>query len=219
MQLEPALVLSTWALIVSTLAFGVSGATFLVSHVVRGRARITTPTMLYFGPDGGPNPHPKVVVRALLFAERSRGCVLEHLYVRVSRRDATHTFSTWHHGEKDFPVGGGLFIPPTGFVAYHHFMTEDRTFVFRPGTYTVEVFGQFVGERRPRLLHTGHGLEVTEAAAVQIAEHGIFFRWSSETQSYQGTVEVRPRALIASTPDLGALEALASLGQEARVKR
>lgn len=165
----------------------------------RGEVKVTQPTVVYFGPDGSEARPPKVYVVATLYNTATRGRMLEHLYLKVSRRDAAQVFSIWVHGDKgDLGRGGGIFVPHDGVTTTHHFLCGDgaKTFRFAQGDYTVELFGQLVGQARPHRLWKQENLRVSadDAKAVE-AGAGIHFDWSSEAAAYESRVFDAGRAL------------------------
>ncbi len=89
------------SLLISVLAFVVSATTLWLTFVHRGRIRMTRPTVVFFGPDGGEKGISKVFLRTLLYATSKRGVVLEHLYVRLRRGETQQNFNIWVYGEKN----------------------------------------------------------------------------------------------------------------------
>ena len=72
--------MSNWiAIIVSALALTVSALTAWFTLLHRGDLRMTKPTVVFFGPDGGHHdkPHLKVFLRTLLYSTSRRGQTVE----------------------------------------------------------------------------------------------------------------------------------------------
>jgi hypothetical protein len=95
---------------VSLLALFISGVTLWLSHIRRGSLKMTRPTVVFFGPDGGEQGISKIFLRTLLYSTAKRGVVLENLYVRLRRGETQQNFNIWVYGEKDLARGSGLFI-------------------------------------------------------------------------------------------------------------
>lgn len=72
--------ISSISLAVSVLALAISGLTAWLTLLRKGTVLMTQPTVIFFGPDGGPKsdePHWKVYLRALLYATSKRGRIVE----------------------------------------------------------------------------------------------------------------------------------------------
>jgi hypothetical protein len=77
--------MASWiSVIVSLLAFGTAATTAWLTLFRRGQLRMTQPTVIFFGPDGGPRlgkKRPlKVFLRTLLFSTSKRGQTVESLH-------------------------------------------------------------------------------------------------------------------------------------------
>jgi hypothetical protein len=184
---------------ISVVALFVAGATLWLSHLRRGRLKMTKPTVIFFGPDGGERGISKLYLRTLLYATAKRGVVLEHLYVRLRRGETQQNFNIWVYGEKDLARGSGLFIGQEGVATNHHFLlpTDIGNFDFVAGDYRLEVFGKTVEQDRVHLLSTIElTISPTEAAKLKEPDHGIYFDWGPDAGRYQTKIEGRPsRAL------------------------
>jgi len=183
------------SLAVSLLALSVSAFTAWATLVKRGSVLMTQPTTVYFGPDGGAHSHFKVFFRTLLYATAKRGCIVESLFIRLSRmdRDTSRLFMIWVYGDDALRRGSGLFIPEGGLTANHHFLLPfDRSsFDVLSGWYTLEVYCSIVGEKRSRLLRSIH-LEVSEreSKALTDSDNGLYFDWNPEFKGYRS--HIRP---------------------------
>lgn len=195
---------STISLVVSALALAISGLTAWLTLLRRGEVLMTQPTMLFFGPDGGPsseNPPLKVYLRTLLYATSKRGRIIESMYVRLRRGETSQNFNIWVYGDKQLARGSGLFVPETGVASNHHFMlpADGTNFHFLPGKYVVEVFASIVGQHEPRLLQTVElYLSTDEATALKRGDCGVYFDWGPDAGKYHSHVESKREA---SFPD------------------
>src|SRR5438270_567542 len=141
----------------SAFALAVSAATAWLTLFRRGRLRMTQPTVVFFGPDGGTSnrqPRPKVFLRALLFSTSKRGRVIESLHVRLSRGETRQNFNIWVYGDEKLVRGSGLFVGESGVASNHHFLLPEDAprYTFLPGTYVLEIFARILGEKAHRLL-------------------------------------------------------------------
>lgn len=179
---------------ISVLALLVSGATFWLSHLRRGALKMTQPTVVFFGPDGGERGISKIYLRTLLYATAKRGVVLEHLYIRLRRGETQQNFNIWVYGERDLARGSGLFVGQEGIATNHHFLTpaDVGSFDFVAGDYVLEVFGKTVGQDRVSLLSTIRlNIDANEATELRQPEHGIYFDWGPDAGRYMTKIEGR----------------------------
>jgi hypothetical protein len=118
-------IVSSLALVVSFLALAVSALTAWLTLLRKGEIRMTRPTVVYFGPDGGSKaeaPPEKVFLRPLLYSTGKRGHVIENMFVRLHRGETRQNFNVWAYGDKNLNRGSGLFVPETGFPTNHYFL-------------------------------------------------------------------------------------------------
>lgn len=182
----------------SALAFAVSATTAWLTLFRRGRVRMTQPTVVFFGPDGGTlnrEPRPKVFLRALLFSTSKRGRVIESLHVRLSRGESRQNFNIWVYGDHDKLLrGSGLYVGESGVATNHHFLLPEDAppYTFTPGTYLLEIFARTVGERTYHSLFS-HPFEVTErlSKALEQPECGLYFDWGPDSARYLPHIDCR----------------------------
>ncbi len=169
--------------------------TLWLSHLRRGTLKMTKPTVIFFGPDGGERGISKLFLRTLLFSTAKRGVVLEHLYVRLRRGETQQNFNIWVYGEKDLARGSGLFVGQEGVATNHHFLlpAEIVNFEFAAGEYRLEVFGKTVEKDRVQLLSSIElSISADEAGKLREPDHGIYFDWGPDSGRYQTKIEGKP---------------------------
>jgi hypothetical protein len=193
---------SLLAIIVSFLALAVSALTAWFTLLRKGKIRMTQPTVIYFGPDGGPkSPPDKVFLRTLLYSTGKRGHVIENMFVRLRRGETQQHFNIWAYGDTRLSRGSGLFVPDIGYAANHHFLLppDGTSFQFSVGQYVLEVFVTEVGSRSPGLLWTAN-LEITPENYRDFNQpgHGLYFDWGPDAASY--FAHVRPPPAQAALP-------------------
>jgi hypothetical protein len=179
---------------ISLLALTISGLTLWLSHIRRGSLKMTRPTVVFFGPDGGEGGISKIFLRTLLYSTAKRGVVLENLYVRLRRGETQQNFNIWVYGEKDLARGSGLFIGQEGIATNHHFLTptDVSKFDFAAGDYRLEVFGKTVNQEIVSLLSSIElRIEPSEAEKLRKQDHGIYFDWGPDAARYQTKIEMR----------------------------
>ncbi len=136
------------SLVISSLALAASLVTAWLTLLRRGNVKMTHPSVIFFGPDGGRGPEhkPKVYLRTLLFSTAKRGRVIETMHATLHRNETRQTFNIWVIGDGNLARGSGLFVGETGVVANHHFLLPEdgNTFRFQSGTYRIEVVQAFI---------------------------------------------------------------------------
>lgn len=71
------------SLIISIVALAISGATFWLTRLKKGIVKMTRPTIIFFGPDGGGERHNKVFIRTLLYSTSDRGQYVQNMFIRL----------------------------------------------------------------------------------------------------------------------------------------
>lgn len=117
---------------ISFVALVVSVTTAWLTLLRKGNLRMTQPTVIFFGPDGGSRsgrkPRLKVFLRTLLYSTSRRGQTMESLHVNLQRGESKQNFSIWVYGDEHLARGSGLFVPAEGITCNHHFLLpEDGT--------------------------------------------------------------------------------------------
>ena len=193
-------IVSWLALIVAFFAFIVSALTAWLTLLRKGEIRMTQPTVIYFGPDGGSRKDgapEKIYLRTLLYSTGKRGNIIENMFVRLHRGETRQNFNIWAYGDKNLSRGSGLFVPETGLVANHHFLlpADGTSFRFSVGQYVLEVFVTEIGAHSPRLLCTVD-LEISPDIYRLFSHpgHGLYFDWGPDTARYFAHVRPPPPA-------------------------
>lgn len=186
-------------------AVGISGFALAVSAITawltlfrRGHLRMTQPTVVFFGPDGGGNNGErrrlKVFLRTLLYSTARRGQTVESMHVNLQRAESKQNFSIWVYGDERLARGSGLHVGSEGVACNHHFLLpEDGTdFRLLPGQYTVRVFAKRVSDRAPRqLMQFSQSISESQARELEKDDAGIYFDWGPDQQAYHAHVEIR----------------------------
>src|SRR5215813_804961 len=96
---------ATLSLAVAIASLCLSVATAWLTLFRRGAVRMTQPTTIYFGPDGGARRSgrsiPKIYLRSLLYSTAVRGQVVECMFVRIKRGETTQNFNIWVYKDHD----------------------------------------------------------------------------------------------------------------------
>ena len=189
--------MSNWIAIgISTLALLVSGLTAWFTLLHRGDLRMTKPTVVFFGPDGGHHdkPHLKVFLRTLLYSTSRRGQTVESLHVNVQRGESRQNFSIWVYGDDHLARGSGLYVGADGVACNHHFLLPEdgADFKLLHGQYVVRVYAKRVRDPQPRqLAEVTVNISESHARELQNEHAGIYFDWGPDQQAYHAHVEIR----------------------------
>lgn len=188
----------------SALALAVSVITAYLTLFRRGTIRMTKPTIVFFGPDGGSRDdrHPlnKVFLRTLLFSTSKRGRIIENMFVKLRRGNMVQTFNIWVYGEQSsLARGSGLFVGENGVSCNHHFLlSSDCTdFQFCAGEYELDVYAVLVGDRAARKLTTIQ-LQLSEELATQLEDPkaGLYFDWGPDSLQYHPHIDLKPEPMM-----------------------
>ena len=198
--------MTNWIAIgISILALFVSALTAWLTLFRRGDLRMTQPTVVFFGPDGGrrsgEKPRLKVFLRTLLYSTSRRGQTVESIHVNLQRAESKQNFSIWVYGEDRLARGSGLYVGPDGVACNHHFLLPEdgANFTLLPGQYTVRVYGKRVVDREPRELdQITLTISESQSRELQNDDAGIYFDWGPDQQAYHAHVEIRKPDPIAA---------------------
>jgi len=186
-------------IVISVVSLLVSITTAWFTLFRRGAVRMTQPTVIFLGPDGGSPSRPgdvlhKVFLRTLLFSTAKRGRVIESMHVAVSRNETHQNFNIWVYGNEKLVRGSGLFVGETGVEANHHFLLprDVISFRFQEGRYEVEVFARLLGDKKQTRLFS-QTLDITRELAASLEEPnaGVYFDWGPDSSRYLSHVERR----------------------------
>jgi len=172
--------------------------TLWITQFRRGRLCMTQPTLLCLKRDL-PIGEPKIFLRTLLYTTASKGRVVEAMFLRVHQPAGTYTFDFWGHTEGGkLTLGSGLFVGQPGVACDHHFNPRrgSDNFLFIAGKYRIEVFAVIAGKAKPiKLKEIQFDLDGQHAIELlQITDLELFLFWNSDTDSYEGCIERRPRS-------------------------
>ena len=191
--------MTNWiSLTISLTALAVSVATAWFTLLRSGELKMTQPTVVFMGPDGGgqrgDKKRLKVFLRTLLYSTSRRGQTIESLHVNVQRGESRQNFSIWVYGDDKLARGSGLFVPPEGIACNHHFLLPEdgAEFPLIAGSYNLRVYAKKVGVSRPTELAVVT-LQISQSHAEQLWSDiaGIYFDWGPDQQAYHPHVETR----------------------------
>jgi len=185
-------------IVISSIALGVTVTSAWLTWFRRGKLRITQPTVIFFGPDGGSRSsgrkHLKVFLRTLLHSTVNRGQTIESLSVNLQRDELRQNFSIWVYGDKRLARGSGLFVPKEGIACNHHFLLpEDGTkFKLQAGDYLLRLYAKQADRPEAKELMSVQ-LRITDEQAHELldADAGIYFDWEPSQQAYLSLIENR----------------------------
>ncbi|WP_020539251.1 hypothetical protein, partial [Lewinella cohaerens] len=167
------------SLAISIVALTISAVTFWIMRIKKGEVKMTRPSVIFFGPDGGGSQHRKIFIRTLLFSSAERGAYVQNMYVKLLGENINQIFNIWVYDDKGLVRGSGLFVDKSGISANHHFLLpkDELGFRFTKGDYHLQVYVERMG-RKPRKLYEQE-LHLTEQQANEINTNdaGVYFDW------------------------------------------
>jgi hypothetical protein len=191
--------MTNWAATgISALALFVSVLTAWLTLLRRGDLRMTQPTVVFLGPDGGrrggERTRLKVYLRTLLYSTSRRGQTVESIHVNLQRAESKQNFSIWVYGDDHLVRGSGLYVGPDGVACNHHFLLpqDGADFKLLPGQYVLRVYAKRVTDREPRQL-AKISLAISESQSRELGSDGagIYFDWGPDQQAYHPHVEIQ----------------------------
>jgi hypothetical protein len=192
--------MASWvSVIVSLLALGTAATTAWLTLFQRGKLRMTQPTVIFFGPDGGPGRGKKrplkVFLRTLLFSPSRRGQTVESLHVNLQRGEYRQNFSIWVYGDGPLARGSGIFVPSGGVACNHHFLlpADGAEFKLLAGDYRLRIYAKNIDAAAARELASIR-LQISDVQAEQLKDDhaGIYFDWGPDQQAYHAHVDMKP---------------------------
>jgi hypothetical protein len=200
--------------IISTLALAVSLVTAYLTLFRRGTIRMTQPTVIFFGPDGGSTEtnqvSNKIFLRTLLYATSKKGRIVECMFVKIRRGETSQNFNIWIHGDESLARGSGLFVGENGVACNHHFLLprDGQGYQFRAGEHELEVIVKLVGDTRHiKLLTIRLSLAEHLASQLENSRAGAYFDWGPDSQNYHAHIDLKPEPKLPP----GLLETLVAL--------
>jgi len=195
--------------VLAGLALVVSGVTVWLTLFRRGTVKMTQPAFIFFGPDGVQfGGTPKVATCFHLYCTADRGRIVDGLYVRLTVNHVSNDFDVCVYGSDDLARGSGVHVGRDGVTCNHHFLLPrtDETFDFAAGRYTVEFFGNIVGDRVPRRFFSVNlDLTAGDSAAIREGSAGVFFEWRPAKQRYEARIDFAKDRADRQLPNLPAI--------------
>jgi len=175
---------------ISALAFATSLVTLWLTRYRTGTIKMTRPTTIFFGPDGGGSTISKVFIRTLLYTTADRGQYIENMFVRLYKKREEKNFTIWIYGDPSQLLrGSGLFVDRRGVAANHHFLISDASHTFSQGSYTIELYVTTVGASPKRIFR--QKLEIThkQAQVMRQRKAGIYYDWVPHLRMYETRID------------------------------
>jgi len=183
------------SIIISSIALIISAITFWLTRINKGIVKMTRPTVIYFGPDGGGERHNKIFIRTLLYSTSDRGQYVQNMYIRLQRGETVQNFNIWVYDDKGLVRGSGLFINKSGIACNHHFLLPKDTgnFPFLSGDYILQVYVETIADSPTKIFE--QKLHLGEALYKKMIDKnaGTYFDWAPNTQNYSSHVDVKPK--------------------------
>jgi hypothetical protein len=181
------------ALTISIVSLVISGLTFWLTRLRKGKLKMTHPSIICFMGQNG-RDEPKVFMRTLLYATADLGQYIQNMFVRVHRAETIQNFNIWVYNDKELVRGSGLFVGKAGISTYHHFLLPNKeNWEFIAGEYTLEIFAELVDNRTKKLFELKLHLSKDEEHALRNDKKAtVFFNWAPNAKNYSSHIDIRP---------------------------
>jgi len=180
------------SILISSCSLVISLLTLWLTLLRKGKVKMTKPTLIFFGPDGGNKDFPKIYLRTLLYCTAKRPQIIESMFVKVFRGESIQTFNIWTYGERDLKRGSGICVGQDGITCNHHFLLphDGTRYEFLAGDYKLETYINLVGKNKPILLCSVN-LNLSEQQARDLKEKiaGVFFDWGPDSGKYYAHID------------------------------
>lgn len=186
--------MTTESVVTIIVSFGSLGISCIVAWFTlfrKGTTKMTQPTVIYLGPDGGEGD-PKIFLRTLLYSTSHKGIIIENMFIKLKRGESQQNFNIWVYGDNQMARGSGLFVSHQGVVCNHHFLLpkDANNFEFVSGEYHIYVYASIVSNKRPILLHeTTIILDSSQALEMKNKNSGIYFDWGPDSRKYSPHID------------------------------
>lgn len=182
------------SIVISLIALTISGLTFWLTRMKRGVVKMTRPTIVFFGPDGGGQRHNKVYIRTLLYSTADKGQYIQNMFIRLQRGESVQNFNVWVYGDKQLSRGSGLFISKNGLACNHHFLLpkDGNNYSFLSGEYLLQVYIETVNQSQIKIFEQKLHLTKEQEKEMLDKRAGLFFDWAPNTQNYSSHIDIKP---------------------------
>jgi hypothetical protein len=185
-----------FSLILSSIALLISGTTFWLTYLRKGVIKMSQPTTIFLGNDGGDSniKSPKIYLRTILYSTSKKGNIIESMYLKIRRGESVQNFNIWVYGNEKLYRGSGLFVGAEGVTANHHFLLpkDGTNFIFLPGESILEVYCTLVNRKKSRLFTVILNLTEIESKALENVKKGIYFDWGPDSEGYNKFIDEKP---------------------------
>jgi hypothetical protein len=184
------------SIILSAFAISLTIFNLWLSQIRKGRVSMTSPSIMFLGPDGFDGKVKKVAFYSLLYCTGNRRYI-ESLYAILSHDGIETRFDEWIVAAdgKKAARGGGLFLNQSGHAGFHHILQRvtSAPFTFTPGDYRASIFVVIAGEKNPVLLGK-YNLPMTQKECDAIVKHnaGVYYSFDPVTRIYEGRLSSPP---------------------------
>lgn len=184
------------SIIISLIALAISAFTFWLNRLKKGVVKMTRPTVIYFGPDGGGGERQsKVFIRTLLYSTSDRGQYIQNMFIRLQRGETVQNFNVWVYDDKGLVRGSGLFISKNGIACNHHFLLpkDGENYKFLQGDYSLQVFVEPVNGNPIMIFEQKLKVTKEQSEEMKTSTSGTYFDWAPNSQTYFSHVDLRPK--------------------------
>jgi hypothetical protein len=183
------------SIIISLFALAISSLTFWLTRIKKGVVKMTKPTVIFFGSDGGGEQQNKVFIRTLLYSSSERGQYIQNMFIRLHRGETIQNFNVWVYDDKGLVRGSGLFINKSGIACNHHFLLpkDGSNYSFLAGEYLLEIYVETVDEKSKKIFEQKLNLTNIQQDEMELKKAGLYFDWAPNNQNYFSHIDISPK--------------------------
>jgi hypothetical protein len=163
--------------------------------VKKGIVKMTRPTVIFFGPDGGGERHNKVFIRTLLYSSSDRGQYIQNMFISLQQGRSVQNFNVWVYDDNGLVRGSGLFINKSGISCNHHFLLprDGNNYSFLAGDYILQVHVETVDGNSRKIFEQKLHLTREQQDEMLTKKAGTYFDWAPNTQNYFSHINANPK--------------------------
>ncbi len=181
------------SIIISLIALTISGLTFWLTRLKKGVVKMTRPTVIFFGPDGGGEKGNKLFIRTLLYSTSDIGQYVQNMYISLQCGESIQNFNIWVYDDKGLVRGSGLFINKNGLACNHHFLLPNDAinYKFISGNYILQIFVETVNKNPEKIFEEKLNVTKEQEEKMLDKRSGLYFDWAPNTRNYSSHIKER----------------------------
>jgi len=180
---------------IALIAITISIITFWLTKIRKGIVKMTRPTVIFFGPDGGGKGDNKIFIRTLLYSTSDKGLYIQNMFIRLQRGESIQNFNVWVYDDNGLVRGSGLFVNKSGIASNHHFLLpkDGTNYNFLAGEYSLQVFIETVDKSPTKIFEQKLSISKSQEQEMLNQKAGTYFDWAPNNQNYLSHIDYRKK--------------------------